>query len=97
MKQWIISGADREKVNMLIEQYGLPTLTAVLLSIRDITEKENIEKFFSHETELSSPFLMKDMDKAVERIKSAVTAGEKICIYGDYDCDGITATTILSS
>ena len=97
MKQWIISGADREKVNMLIEQYGLPTLTAVLLSIRDITEKENIEKFFSHETELSSPFLMKDMDKAVERIKSAVTAGEKICIYGDYDCDGITATTILYS
>ena len=97
MKQWIISGADREKVNMLIEQYGLPTLTAVLLSIRDITEKENIEKFFSHETELSNPFLMKDMDKAVERIKSAVTAGEKICIYGDYDCDGITATTILYS
>ena len=40
MKQWIISGADREKVNMLIEQYGLPTLTAVLLSMRDITEKE---------------------------------------------------------
>ena len=87
MKQWIISGADREKVNMLIEQYGLPTLTAVLLSIRDITEKEKIEKFFSRETELSDPFLMKDMDKAVERIKSAVTAGEKICIYGDYDCD----------
>ncbi len=97
MKQWIISGADREKVNMLIEQYGLPTLTAVLLSIRDITEKEKIEKFFSRETELSDPFLMKDMDKAVERIKSAVTAGEKICIYGDYDCDGITATTILYS
>ena len=97
MKQWIISGADREKVNMLIEQYGLPTLTAVLLSMRDITEKEKIEKFFSRETELSDPFLMKDMDKAVERIKSAVTAGEKICIYGDYDCDGITATTILYS
>ena len=53
MKQWIISGADREKVNMLIEQYGLPTLTAVLLSIRDITEKEKIEKFFSRETPVS--------------------------------------------
>ena len=95
MKQWIISGADKEKVNMLVEKYGLPTLTAVLLSIRGITEQEDIEQFFSQETELSEPFLLKDMDKAVERIKKAVTAGEKICVYGDYDCDGITATSIL--
>ena len=95
MKQWIISGADKEKVNMLVEKYGLPTLTAVLLSIRGITEQEDIERFFSQETELSEPFLLKDMDKAVERIKKAVTAGEKICVYGDYDCDGITATSIL--
>ena len=80
MKQWIISGADKEKVNMLVEKYGLPTLTAVLLSIRGITEQEDIEQFFSQETELSEQFLLKDMDKAVERIKKTVTAGEKICV-----------------
>ena len=95
MKKWTISGADKEKVNMLAEKYGLPTLTAVLLSIRGITEKKDIEEFFSQDFELSDPFCIKDMDKAVERIKKAVTTGEKICVYGDYDCDGITATSIL--
>ena len=95
MKKWIISGADKEMVNMLIQKYHLPTLTAVLLAIRGITEGEDIEKFFSREFELSDPFLIKDMDKAVKRIKKAVTTGEKICIYGDYDCDGVTATALL--
>ena len=95
MKKWEISGADKDKVNMLIEKYNLPTLTAVLLAIRGITEREDIERFFSQEFELSDPFLIKDMDKAVERIKRAVTTGEKICVYGDYDCDGITATSIM--
>ena len=95
MKKWIISGADKDVVNMLIEKYDLPTLTAVLLAIRGMTDREDIEKFFSQEFELSDPFLIKDMDKAVERIKRAVTTGEKICVYGDYDCDGITATSIM--
>ena len=95
MKKWIISGADKEMVNMLIQKYHLPTLTAVLLTIRGITEGEEIEKFFSQEFELSDPFLIKDMDKAVTRIKKAVTTGEKICVYGDYDCDGVTATSLL--
>ena len=95
MKKWVISGADKEMVNMLIQKYDLPTLTAVLLAIRGITEREDIEKFFSQDFELSDPFEIKDMDKAVERIKKAVTTGEKICVYGDYDCDGITSTAIL--
>ncbi len=45
--------------------------------------------------ELSDPFLLQDMDKAVERIGRAVEEGQKICIYGDYDCDGITSTVLL--
>lgn len=97
MKRWNISKIDKEKVNELTEKYGLPTFTAVLLCIRGITEKETIETFFSMENELSDPFTIKDMDKAVARIKKAVTTGEKICIYGDYDCDGITSTVLLYS
>ncbi len=97
MKRWVISKPDKEKVRELTEKYGLLTFTAVLLTIRGITEKEDMERFFSESDELSDPFLLKDMDKAVRRIKKAVTTGEKICIYGDYDCDGITATALLYS
>ena len=97
MKKWMISAVDKEKVKMISAKYGIPVFTALLLVIRGITEKEDIEKFFSADSSLSDPFNIKDMDKAVERIKKAVTSGEKICIYGDYDCDGVTATTILYS
>ncbi len=97
MKRWHISVLDKELANGLVKQYGLPAFTAILLSIRGITEPTQIEAFFSEEETLSDPFLIKDMDKAVKRIKKAVTSGEKICIYGDYDCDGVTATVLLYS
>ncbi len=97
MKKWAISKVDKEKVKMISAKYGIPVFTALLLVIRNITEKDDIERFFSADSSLSDPFNIKDMDRAVERIKKAVTSGEKICIYGDYDCDGVTATTILYS
>lgn len=58
---------------------------------------DNIDNFANPDyTALADPFLMPDMDKAVERIVRAITDGEKIAIYGDYDIDGMTATTILT-
>lgn len=97
MKKWIVSELDKNKVRELVKNYGLPVFTSMLLVIRKICEKEQIEKFFSEQNELSDPFLIKDMDKAVKRIKAAVTSYEKICVYGDYDCDGVTSTAILYS
>lgn len=74
-----------------------PELVRKLLSNRGITAREEAERFLqpSYERDLHDPHLLKDMDKAVERIARAIDANEKILIYGDYDCDGITASVIL--
>ena len=97
MKKWTISDLDKNMVRKLGALYGLPVFTSMLLTIRGITEKEDIERFFSQGNELDDPLMIRDMDKAVERIKKAVVSYEKICVYGDYDCDGVTSTAILYS
>ena len=53
--------------------------------------------FLSNETLTASPFEIKDMDKAVERIQQAIEDGERICVYGDFDADGVTSTALLYS
>ena len=97
MKKWTFSELNRDMVRKLCSLYGLPVFTAMLLTIRGITQREDIERFFAVGNELDSPMDIKDMDKAVERIRNAVVSYERICVYGDYDCDGITATAILYS
>lgn len=97
MKKWSESKLDKDLIRKLNTQYGLPVFTAMLLTIRNITEKEDIEIFFSHNIDLDDPLLIKDMDKAVNRIRQALDNNEKICIYGDYDCDGVTSTAIMYS
>ena len=66
----------------------------MLLEIRGVDQEEEIRDLLSG-GQLSDPFLMKDMDKAVERIRRAIDDFEKIAVYGDYDADGVTATSIL--
>ncbi len=97
MKKWVFSELDKNVVRKLSSSYGLPVFTSMLLTVRGITEKEDIERFFDTENELDDPLNIRDMEKAVDRIRKAVSAYEKICVYGDYDCDGITATAILYS
>ena len=97
MKKWIFSEFDKNTVRNLSSEYGLPVFTAMLLTIRGITEKEDIEHFFSFGNVPDDPMNIRDMDKAAGRIRSAVAEYEKICVYGDYDCDGITSTAILYS
>ena len=75
---------------------GYPYLVSEVLTSRGVERAEDAAEFLTQETTLTySPFLMQDMDKAVERIAQAIAAGEKIAIFGDYDVDGITATCIL--
>ena len=75
---------------------GYPYLVSGVLASRGGECAEDAAEFLTQETSLTySPFLMRDMDKAVERIAQAVAAGERIAIFGDYDVDGITATCIM--
>ena len=69
-------------------------MTATLLLRRGITTFEEAKSFFRPSLDhLHDPFLMKDMEKAIERIGRAIRDGEKILIYGDYDVDGTTAVS----
>jgi len=71
---------------------------ALLLVQRGITTYEEARTFFRPDLEsLHDPFLMKDMDRAVERIRQAIASGEKVLIYGDYDVDGTTAVSLVYS
>ena len=66
-----------------------------LLFNRGITDQENAEKFLSAQNEVHDPYLLKDMDKAVEQICVAISESQLIVIFGDYDVDGVTATALL--
>ena len=71
-------------------------LLGILLKNRGIEGDENVADFITDNPTLwHDPFLYNDMDKAVELITAAIAAGEKILVYGDYDCDGVTATAII--
>lgn len=69
----------------------------MLLQIRGITERQEIEDFLQNDSVIASPFEIKDMKKGADRILSAIDNYELICVYGDYDADGVTSTALLYS
>ncbi len=75
---------------------GVPALCARVLANRGMTDPEEARRFLYEEPALRDPMTMKDMDKAVARLKEALNCGETIAVYGDYDVDGITATCLLT-
>lgn len=95
MKKWVLRKCDAIKAAELTTKYGLDPLLAHVLAARGITDQQELKNYFSFSGELSDPFEIKDMDKAVDRIREALENCEKICIYGDYDADGVTSTVIL--
>ena len=96
-KYWRFSSYDKKQSAELAYTYGYDEFAVLLLNSRGVDNPEDIAEFLDGDTEFSSPFLIKDMDKAVNRIKRAVDAQEKIAVYGDYDADGVTATALLYS
>ena len=103
MKKWTIGKPDEQAVDILTKQGGLTEICAGVLASRGIDTMEKAMEFFNQNRQdggeeiLSDPFLIKDMKKASEIILSAIDEDRKICVYGDYDCDGITATALLYS
>lgn len=95
LKLWQVAPLDKERAAQLAERYSLPFFLAMLLEIRGYRTEQQVQALLGGGEELSDPFLMKDMDKAVERIRRAVDNFEKIAVYGDYDADGVTATSML--
>lgn len=94
-ENWIVINR-KTKFENLKKNFNMPDLTLRLLANRDISSKEEAEKFLNGTVnDLYDGFLMKDMHKAVDIIKDAIDSKKKIIIYGDYDCDGVCSTTIL--
>ena len=96
-KRWVVKPqGDAEAVAALAAALKLSPVLANLLVQRGIDTVEKAEKFFKPTlADLHDPFLMKDMDKAVERVERAVANNEKIMVYGDYDVDGCTAVALV--
>lgn len=98
-KEWILkSSADPDTVSRLSSELGIDPVLAELLVQRGVTTFMDARAFFRPDLGLlHDPFLMKDMDVAVERLHRAVSSGEKILVYGDYDVDGTTAVSLVYS
>jgi len=95
-KKWIVSESNRDIAAEIAENCGVDPFAAYLLVARGLTDEFLVESFL-YDTDISDPFLLPDMEKACERIKSAMKNGEKITVFGDYDADGVTSTALLYS
>ena len=94
--RWNVQTADTKKSAALVDQLHITPLVARILVNRGLDEVEAARSFlFVKKQTFHDPFLFKDMDKAVARINEAIEKGEKIRIFGDYDADGVTSTTVM--
>ncbi len=98
MKWTLAAEPDKIAVGEMERMLNIPRVIARMLVRRGITTYEEARRFFKPQWEdFHDPYLMKDMEKAVARIRQAMAKGEKILIYGDYDVDGTTAVAMLYS
>ncbi len=96
MKKWIIKNNNTATAEKISSCSDLSLFCAEILSSRGISDLNQASDFFSPVIP-ENPFIMKDMKETVEIINDAVDNGRKICIFGDYDCDGIVSTVMLFS
>lgn len=98
LKKWIIKDVDSSVTTGLAKSLALNKVVARVLSARGISTADEGRAFLSPSlSSMPDPFLLKGMDAAVIRLCSARSSKEKVCIYGDYDVDGITGTALLVS
>lgn len=91
-----LTAVEQETQQQLERELGISSAAARMLVVRGIQTADEARAFVRPSLDkLHDPFLMKDMDKAVERLHQAITKGEKILIYGDYDVDGTTAVAVM--
>ncbi len=94
--KWVQKEKNEEVANLLASELSITNMTANLLTSRGITTVQEAKKFLYIENqEFYDPFLLEGMEKAVQRIKLAIQKEETILVYGDYDADGVSSTTIM--
>ena len=97
-KKWQIYDVDENKIEEISKTYNINKLLSTILVNRNIVNEKDINKFLKPtRNDFHDPFLILDMEKAVERIIQAINKQENVTIYGDYDVDGITSITVLKS
>lgn len=94
MKKWVVGSPDKKTVSQLMLKCGVTSLAAASLAHKGYSLPETVMEKLNVE-ELSDPFKIKDMQEAADVINEFINSGERICVYGDYDCDGIMSTVIL--
>jgi len=95
--KWQVNFTDSNNIQQFAQKYNIPSIIASILINKDFHDRDDIYNFFNPSYEdLYDPFMMKDMDLAIDRMKKAMANGERITIYGDYDVDGATATALLN-
>lgn len=96
MKKWTLIHRGKPEITEETKKFKLSPEISQILKNRNINTEDEIKLFTNPSLEyLRDPFLMKDMEKSVERIKKAVKSNERIWIYGDYDVDGVSSTSVL--
>ncbi|ABB31099.1 single-stranded-DNA-specific exonuclease RecJ [Geobacter metallireducens RCH3] len=97
-KRWELRTNDKEAAQRIASDSSVDPFLAALLANRGIADGESARRFLSSSLgDVSDPFLLKGMEEAVARLCAARARRETVCVYGDYDVDGITATALLVS
>ncbi len=96
-KPWLVCAEHQDIVEKISQQFGMADIVSRCLVNRGLQDLDDLDGFLLLEEYVPpSPFLMPDMDIAVERVSKAIENNERICIYGDYDADGVSSIAILS-
>ena len=96
-KKWIFPNVDKAEVAEIADDCGLDPLMVFIALSRGFQDPYEIEQFFEKEPDFSDPYEYSGISEAVERINIALEENEKILVFGDYDCDGVTATALMTT
>ncbi len=95
-KRWIFPDVDKQEVSLVSEECDLDPIVTFIAFARGLSDPYEIEQFISEEPDFCDPYEYSGMADAVDRINVALESEEKILVFGDYDCDGVTSTALLT-
>lgn len=97
-KRWIVSKGNKDLASLAAQNLGIDPLCALIATSRGFDTQEKLTEFFEDDGMLTlDPMSIRDMDRAAARIIKALDSFERICVFGDYDADGVTSTALLYS